>query len=203
MRAATLVTLSLPLALSLALACGASEDSLATQPGGAAGAGGDAAGSAGSGGTGVGGAAGAAGVAGGAGAGGAATVTTLAEVQAALFTPSCATSLCHSAKQKAGGLSLASEADSCAALVGVPATESGPTSPSSCSRGGASALGLLRVKPGSLTESFTYLKVSSPDKCVTIEGVEAGERMPKGKPAASQAAVDSLARWIEAGAACE
>ena len=94
-----LLVCSSSLLLSLVVACGGSEDpaSPGASAGGSAGVGGGDAGSAGvagsEGGAGQGGAAGAAGAAGAP----AVLEPTLASLQAGFFTPSCATSLCHSA----------------------------------------------------------------------------------------------------------
>lgn len=190
--------------LLAAAACGGSESSSAAGSAGAAGDGGSAgeAGQAGAAGAEAGGSAGA--EAGGSGGAPAAPLEpTLASLQAGFFTPSCASSLCHSAKQKAGGISLATATDTCASLVSQLATEKGAVGLNSCAKGGAAKAGMLRVKPGSPDESFAYVKVSTTEKCVTVGGALAGDRMPKGKPAASAEAVQALAGWITSGAACE
>lgn len=200
-------SLLLSCSLALAAACGGGSES--SSPAGAAGAtGGGDAGSAGSAGeTGAAGseAAGSGGSEAG-GSGGSPPLPlepTLASLQAGFFTPSCATSLCHGSKQKAGGISLATEAESCASLVGQVATEKGAVGPNSCAKGGAAKAGMLRVTPGSPDESFVYLKVTATEKCVTVAGALAGDRMPKGKPAASAEAVSALGAWITAGALCQ
>lgn len=95
----------------------------------------------------------------------------LPSLQLRFFTPSCASPLCQSTKQKAGGISLASEAESCAALVGVAATEAGASAPGSCAKGAAAKAGMSSVKPGSPDESFLYL---SQDGC--RREVRVGER---------------------------
>jgi hypothetical protein len=73
---------------------------------------------------------------------------TLEQVQAAVFSPSCAVQFCHSGDFPAAGLNL-EEDRSFGELVGVV-----PTTPA--------AAGLLLVEPGNPEDSFLYIKIVGP-----------------------------------------
>ncbi len=107
---------------------------------------------------------------------------TLAEIQADIFTPQCATQFCHSQQVRAGGLVLeAGQAH--ANLVGI--ASSNPT---------AQQAGLLRVEAGDPDGSFLMMKVIGPTE------VAFGSRMPLGGTALGAADIAALRSWIAAGA---
>ena len=104
---------------------------------------------------------------------------TLEQLQAQIFTPSCATQFCHSGAFPAGGLSL-EDGDSFDQLVAVaPANFA------------ASQAGLLRVDPGDAENSFLLTKVVGPDS------IELGSRMPFGEDPLPEEQIDMIRRWIE------
>ncbi|HSN51313.1 MAG TPA: Ig-like domain-containing protein [Woeseiaceae bacterium] len=101
---------------------------------------------------------------------------TLDEIQAAVFTPTCATSNCHAGGSPAGGLDLSDADTSHAALVNVPSSQ-----------------GTLLVAPTLPDDSYLVDK---------IEGTQtAGQRMPLGRAPLSQAEIDAIRQWILDGAA--
>ncbi len=104
---------------------------------------------------------------------------TLDEIQAAVFTPTCATSSCHSGANPSGGLDLSDADTSHAELVDVPSDDD-PM--------------ILRVAPGAPDDSYLVQK---------IEGTAAqGQQMPPGGAAPlSQAEIDAIRQWITDGAA--
>jgi hypothetical protein len=106
---------------------------------------------------------------------------TLASIQAAVFTPTCATSSCHSNAQKEAGLDL-SDGNAWASLVNID-----------CTTRDADLEGLVRVKPGEGAESFLIHK---------LRGVPAskGRRMPYDGPYLSGAEIDVIEKWIDDGA---
>jgi hypothetical protein len=116
-----------------------------------------------------------------------ATVTvqpTLSDIQAKIFTPTCATSSCHSGD----GVALSDNLDlsagnSYANLVGVPAQYQGVT--------------LDRVKAGDPMNSFLYIKVANPE---TLNTTMYGLAMPNGGTPLSSQAVQAISDWITAGA---
>jgi len=105
----------------------------------------------------------------------------LAEIQATIFTPKCATQYCHDTLGRNGNLEL-TEATSYGQLVGVD-----PSTPS------ASAAGLLRVAPGVPDESFLLIKLVGP------RGTQ-GSRMPLGTDPLTDEEIDLVRRWILQGA---
>jgi mono/diheme cytochrome c family protein len=113
---------------------------------------------------------------------GASDEPSLAEVQEDVFDRRCTSDACHSAANRAGGLSL-SPGDSYAALVGAA-----PENPS------ARGAGFVRVKAGSADESFLVAKLTG--------DLAAGEgaMMPLGAPMLSDDELDLIRRWIQAGA---
>ncbi len=104
------------------------------------------------------------------------------EVQTSVFDRRCTSGACHSAANRAGGLSLVA-GDSYDALVNVEADN-----PS------ARGAGLLRVKPSSPDESFLLAKLTG--------DLAAGEgsMMPLGAPTLPEDELDLVRRWIAAGA---
>jgi hypothetical protein len=103
---------------------------------------------------------------------------TLDDLQAAVFTPTCATSNCHAGANPAGGLDLRDADTSFAQLVGVPSDDD-PM--------------ILRVAPGAPEDSYLVQK---------IEGTAAqGQQMPPGGAAPlSQPEIDAIRLWITNGA---
>jgi uncharacterized protein involved in high-affinity Fe2+ transport len=103
---------------------------------------------------------------------------TLDEIQAAVFTPTCATSNCHNGANPAGNLDLRDADTSFAQLVDVPSDDD-PM--------------ILRVAPGAPDNSYLVQK---------IEGTAArGQQMPPGGAAPlSQPEIDAIRLWITNGA---
>jgi hypothetical protein len=100
---------------------------------------------------------------------------TFSEIQANVFTPTCATSNCHAGAVLGAGLDLTS-ANSYAMLVGVASTQNA---------------GVQRVNPGSPNNSYLVQK---------LEGSGAtGSRMPP-SGALPQADVTTIRQWISDGA---
>ncbi len=106
---------------------------------------------------------------------------TLAEIQRTIFTPRCATSLCHDAASAGGDLVLV-DGRSHEALVGVV-----PTALI------AAQAGQLRVDPGNPGNSFLIAKLVGPPPGT-------GSRMPLLGELLSDAEVDTIRRWILHGA---
>lgn len=103
---------------------------------------------------------------------------TLDEIQAAVFTPSCAG--CHDGSGGAlpGAMNLSNADASFADLVGVASSQ---------------VPSLARVAPGDPDNSYLVQK---------LEGTAAvGNQMPAGGPALDQALIDDIRQWITAGAA--
>lgn len=97
------------------------------------------------------------------------------EIQAAVFTPDCATSGCHAGGSPAAALNLEA-ANSYMALVSVASTQDG---------------NILRVAPGNPAQSYLIQK---------IEGTAAsGQRMPP-SGALDQADIDTIRQWVTDGA---
>ncbi len=102
---------------------------------------------------------------------------TLTQVQAMIFTQSCAFSGCHGGGSPAQGMSLvAGQAHS--NIVGVASNEQP---------------GLNRIEPGSPETSYLYLKVIG-DSSIS------GSRMPAGAPALGAEEIELLRQWIARGA---
>jgi hypothetical protein len=109
----------------------------------------------------------------------------LASIQAAVFTPTCATASCHSTAQMESGLDL-SAGNSHASLIDVlPATEE------------AKREGLVRVKPGDPSKSFLLEKLRGGLPA------EKGRRMPYDGPYLNEAEIDVIEQWIAEGASAE
>ena len=107
----------------------------------------------------------------------------LSSIQELVFTPSCATSSCHSSTSKAGNLQLTPET-SYAELVDKFAEN-----------GTAKAEGLKRVAPGNADESFLVTKIQK------ITKSEYGLAMPTGSPDGVPAdQLKAIKDWINAGA---
>ena len=101
---------------------------------------------------------------------------TLDEIQAVVFTPTCATSTCHTGATPAGGLDLSDADNSHMALVDMPSSQ-----------------GTLLVAPTLPDDSYLVHK---------IEGTQAaGQRMPLGRAPLSQPEIDAIRLWITNGAA--
>ena len=101
---------------------------------------------------------------------------TLDDIQAAVFTPTCATSTCHTGATPAAGLDLSDADTSHAALVDVPSSQ-----------------GTLLVAPTMPDNSYLVHK---------IEGTQAvGQRMPLGRAPLGQPEIDAIRLWITNGAA--
>jgi mono/diheme cytochrome c family protein len=103
---------------------------------------------------------------------------TLAELQSSVFTPTCAT--CHTGGGSVlpASMNLSSAADTHAALVGVASI-------------GRPAL--LRVAAGDSENSYLIHKLEGQP------GID-GDRMPLGGPFLSDATIDRVRSWIDAGA---
>lgn len=109
------------------------------------------------------------------------TSISLAEIQRTIFTPRCATSLCHDAASAGGDLVLV-DGRSHEELVGV--------SPTALI---AAQAGQLRVDPGNPGNSFLIAKLVGPPPGT-------GSRMPLLGEFLSDAEVDTIRRWILDGA---
>jgi len=110
-----------------------------------------------------------------------AVASTLQSIQDTVFTPTCAISGCHDGPVGLGlpaGQDLSSLASSFASLVGVASVQ---------------VPSLLRVNPGNANSSYLVQK---------LEGTAAsGSQMPLGGNPLSQATIDTIRDWINAGAA--
>ncbi len=104
---------------------------------------------------------------------------TLEQIQAIIFTPTCATSNCHSGAVPDAGLDLSDADTSHANLVGVSTTQ----------LGGAG----IRVVAGDPDNSYLIQKL---ENAAGIEGV----RMPLGAPPLAQSDIDEIRQWITDGA---
>jgi hypothetical protein len=104
---------------------------------------------------------------------------TLNDIQAAVFTPTCATSTCHAQPNPSAGLDLSDADTSHAALFNQPSSQD---------------MGLMLVAPGLPDDSYLVHK---------IEGTQSqGQRMPAGGALPlSQAEIAAIRQWIVDGAA--
>ena len=103
---------------------------------------------------------------------------TFSQIQAQIFTPTCAKSGCHAASTAQEGLIL-DAGRSYSLLVGHPATENSA---------------LNRVQPGSPEQSYIILKLRG-DPSIS------GQRMPQdGPPFLTAEQIDGIAGWIREGA---
>jgi hypothetical protein len=101
---------------------------------------------------------------------------TLDEIQAGIFTPTCATAGCHTGATPSAGLDLSDADTSHAALVDVPSSQ-----------------GTLLVVPTMPGNSYLVHK---------IEGTQAaGQRMPLGRAPLGQPEIEAIRLWITNGAA--
>ena len=105
------------------------------------------------------------------------TALTFSQIQAQIFTPTCAKAGCHSAAAASEGLVLEA-GQAYGLLVGRPASGNGS---------------LARVEPGSPERSYLILKLRG-DPGIT------GERMPLGGPYLTSDQIAGIAAWIRAGA---
>lgn len=105
---------------------------------------------------------------------------TLPQIQAVIFTPSCATSGCHNAGIQAGGLDLSSEAASHMNLVGVATTQ----------LGGAGT----RVIAGDPGNSYLIQKMEN------AMGIEGEVMPPPPRALIPQVDIDHVRQWITDGA---
>jgi len=102
---------------------------------------------------------------------------TLSNIQASIFTTSCAFSQCHGGDFPKQGLDLTA-GKAFGSLVGVQSQE---------------RPALKRVEPGDPDNSYLYLKITG-DPSI------AGDRMPFGAPALSSDKIDLIRQWITEGA---
>lgn len=103
---------------------------------------------------------------------------TFAQIQAQIFTPSCAKAGCHVSGVATGGMVLEA-GRSYAEIVGRPSQES-PL--------------LARVQPGDPERSYLFKKIRG-------DADISGSRMPQdGPPFLSAAELEGIAAWIQAGA---
>ena len=102
---------------------------------------------------------------------------TLQNIQDSIFNTNCALSGCHAGPNPQMGLDL-SAGNSRTNLVNVSSTERPD---------------LLRVKPGSASESYLVMKIEGASGIV-------GQRMPLGRTPLSQEQIALVRDWIDAGA---
>lgn len=105
---------------------------------------------------------------------------TLNQIQAAIFTPSCATAGCHSAGSQAAGLSLADADSSYADLVGQFSSQNGQSN-------------VMLVAPNDPDASYLIRKLEN------TAGIS-GARMPPNAAALAQSDIDQIRLWINNGA---
>ena len=105
---------------------------------------------------------------------------TLDEIQAAVFTPSCATSGCHDNTTQAAGLSLADADTSYAELVNEFSNQNGQSA-------------VMLVAPTDPDASYLIRKMEN------TAGIT-GSRMPPGGAAVPQSDIDQIRQWILDGA---
>lgn len=101
---------------------------------------------------------------------------TFAEIQTQVFTPSCATSGCHTGANPQFGLNL-SAGLAYSNIVNVNSI-------------GNPALKL--IEPGNSADSYLIRKMRGQNI--------SGNRMPNGRPALSNSIINSIADWVDAGA---
>lgn len=105
---------------------------------------------------------------------------TLDQIQGAVFTPTCATSSCHSAGAQAAGLSLADADTSYLELVGQFSNQNGQSA-------------VMLVAPNDPDGSYLIRKLEN------TAGIT-GSRMPPGGTGLPQADIDVIRQWISDGA---
>jgi len=104
-----------------------------------------------------------------------AVTVTLAQLNADIFTPKCATAGCHSGNSPAQGMSLAS-ASIAAAIIDVPSGQ---------------RASVKRIDPGNPDGSYLLQK---------IRGTGAGSQMPLGGAPLSAAEIQLIVDWVTVGA---
>jgi hypothetical protein len=104
---------------------------------------------------------------------------TLDQIQAIVFTPTCATAGCHTGAAAAAGLNLSDADTSHVNLVGVPTTQ----------LGGAG----IRVVAGDPDNSYLIQKLEN------AAGIE-GQQMPLARPPLAQSDINEIRQWITDGA---
>ena len=112
-----------------------------------------------------------------AGGGTGAGAPTLSALQSSIFTPRCALPGCHAPPQPQQGMDL-SAGSTYAYTVGVDVVE---------------LAGFKRIVPGNAADSYLHMKISSDPRI-------AGGPMPADGTTLSQAEIDAIGAWIEAGA---
>jgi hypothetical protein len=105
---------------------------------------------------------------------------TLDEIQAAVFTPTCATSACHSSANQAAGLSLADANTSFLELVGQFSNQNGQSN-------------VLLVAPNDPDASYLIRKLEG------TAGIS-GSQMPPGGTVLPQSDINVIRQWIQNGA---
>ena len=105
----------------------------------------------------------------------------LSDIQFRVFDASCALSGCHNSVSRKGGLVL-DDGQSLAEILNIPAANSK-----------AAANDKILVIPGDSANSFFFQKLFQP------ESGEGGE-MPLGSRVVSDAAIEAIRLWIDAGA---
>ena len=104
---------------------------------------------------------------------------TLDQIQAVVFTPSCATSGCHTGAGASAGLNLSDADTSYAELVGVESSQQAP---------------LLRVAANDPDNSYLVQKLEG---AMTING---NPMPPPGRPALDPGYIVEIRNWIANGA---
>lgn len=102
---------------------------------------------------------------------------TLTSLQSSIFTPRCALPECHASPMPQQGMDL-SAGKTYVYVVGVDSTE---------------LSGFKRISPGNSADSYLFMKISSDPRI-------AGTPMPADNTTLSQAEVDAIGAWIDAGA---
>lgn len=104
---------------------------------------------------------------------------TLAQIQAVVFTPSCATSTCHTGPMPAANLDLSNEATSYAQLVGVASTQQAA---------------ILRVAASDPDNSYLVMKLEG------AAGITGTMMPPPTRPTLDPSYVPEIRNWITNGA---
>lgn len=109
-----------------------------------------------------------------------APAATLAEIQTAIFTPTCAVSGCHTGATPRGNLNLSSISESFSNLVNIPTDD---------------ATDFIRVVPGAPEDSYIIMKLEAASGIL-------GSRMPAGGAEALPVSqINMIRSWISTGAA--
>lgn len=104
---------------------------------------------------------------------------TLASIQSRIFADQCALSGCHQGSVAPLGLDL-TPGRAAATLIGVPS---------------AQVAGLARVQPGNPDDSYLLIKLRGDSRMAVGTA-----RMPSGRPPLPAEQLETIRRWIEAGA---